>query len=373
MNNNNFPNAYHCNGKKYHNIYQAFDESIKSKDFIHYRISEDFLRAVSNVKINDITTELTHKLIIDKLKWCRKKYNKIVLSYSGGLDSTTILQLAMENKIYIDTVFTQLPSLTGDETLNAEYLPGVNYAKQFEGTLIGEVVVQTITTDDLEFHKIPNWYKDPSMLTGDLIPLRPWHRMYMLKPYYEQDGIVIVGLEKPQLRYKDGKFYRFVLDAGISDAGAIPNIFHFYLDANDPSLFVAMTLHFRNQFGNDLSDWRTVDDRKEFIWRATMEKINKAGYRYASEQAGLQQMSKNPFDGKSLKNRLFVKELYKLGRADVYESYMNSHNEIKEQYQPHGLVDVQDGITKAVGRYSQFLTIHENYLEYGNQPIQIPQ
>ena len=84
-------------------------------------------------------------------------------------------------------------------------------------------------------------------------------------------------------------------------------------------------------------------------------------------------MSKNPFDGKSLKNRLFVKELYKLGRADVYESYMNSHNEIKEQYQPHGLVDVQDGITKAVGRYSQFLTIHENYLEYGNQPIQIPQ
>mgnify|MGYP003310887469 FL=1 len=56
------------------NIYQAFDESIKSKDFIHYRISEDFLRAVSNVKINDVTTELTHKLIIAKLKWCRKNY-----------------------------------------------------------------------------------------------------------------------------------------------------------------------------------------------------------------------------------------------------------------------------------------------------------
>ena len=67
----------------------------------------------------------------------------------------------MDNKIYIDETWTVLVSLKKDKEGDKEYLPGLAYAKQFEGTLIGKVTTITPNIKDQLFRTIIDWWKNP--------------------------------------------------------------------------------------------------------------------------------------------------------------------------------------------------------------------
>ena len=205
-----FQSHYDVGGHKFANIFQAFDRSIETGQFCYYKIDQNWIDAVQSVKINQQPTrETLQDLYCRKLKTLRNKFNKIVLAYSGGTDSHTILDIAIKNKIYIDEVFIEFPGvmeLTKDKTVNREHILALSFAKKHLRKDIGNIKVINWAKQDYDYLDVENWWKDSRYYQHNKIKVRPCWAVFASEYYKNLDGVVITGHEKPGIRFKNNKF-----------------------------------------------------------------------------------------------------------------------------------------------------------------------
>ena len=277
----------------------------------------------------------------------------------GGTDSWNILKICEKNDIFIDEVMCCLVSFDGNRKSNIEYLPALQYAKQLEKTVIGNLILKTPTKEDLSFIDDPDWYKNTN---GPSIPQRPMI-FNIARDYLNRDDryITLTGLEKPSIKIENGQVFWTSIDHLLGEWMGINNHCPLWLDKSNPELIVAMTYGFvdnlpQHYFKNDgfytydnLQD-KNLENKLLNFWNLKTEKTW-LNHHY---------IGKRPFDD-NLKNRYFKKEVREIGREDFIIKWKQDIKKIYNTYKkiPYGLIKNNDKI-HTVGRFCQKIPIFQD-------------
>ena len=358
-----FYQKYKSGDKEFHNLFQALDYSKETGHHVHYQFDKEFIQSISGCKKpTNITNDLIPSLMVKGLKQIREKHTKVRLALGGGTDSWTILKLCLANDIYLDEVVTGLVSFSGNVRADLEYLPGIKYASQYEGTKIGKVKTISPTQKSLEFIDDPEWFKK---IGGPLLPIRPFFtQLGESLMNSDTDCANITGLEKPTVLVKDGKPYFTQMDVkAIGEWMHIKNHYPLFYDKNNPELIVAMTYALVESLPDIKQDgiyeYESIQDKKikDKILRLFGTRVEKAWLNYHF-------LGKAKFNLNS-KARHFIKELPKIGMHDYISKWYASMKRIHELYKdvPYGTQSDGKNV-KPIGRFCQMIPILSHSFGY---------
>lgn len=151
-------------------------------------------------------------LEIQHCEYLRKKYKTLVLFYSGGVDSHTVLENFLENKIpldYICVCYVKEPQLT----FNKDTQLAIEYLRQNESRLMGAKILYTSKLNHNEGNSIFNYKGDITQINFQLRFHHAGHRHVLKNRYpdvYEQiikNGCIITGVNKPYVYYDSENGY----------------------------------------------------------------------------------------------------------------------------------------------------------------------
>ena len=359
-----FQSHYDVGGHKFANIFQAFDRSIETGQFCYYNLQPEWIEQIHSIQLQEsINVNRLHSIYADQLQTLRQKYKKLVLAYSGGTDSHTILDIALKNNIFIDEVFIEFPGMLGisnNNIVDKESIDAYNFVKNISQKKIGKLKILKRTIEDYNYLNVENWWKNEKYCQDNLIRLRPFWGTWVSKYYENIDGIVITGHEKPRLRYKNNKFYFFLTDTS-SEYKIIKNCLPFFLQ---PKIVVPYTYLVYEKIKDRLDYFTPVKDRHDFFWH-----IPKNNIKTFYESCGmifLSEDSKNYADKPkwgchlNFKNQGILNGLEKNGHKDVKKKLLKTHKEVFEAYSGHDHLVESDGtFVKTVERYSQMFELND--------------
>lgn len=359
--NTNFHQWYVCADKKYYNIWQAYEKNkydlINGFKHIDYIIDNELISVLQNIKKTKTDPIYIQSLIIDRLKKIRKQYQTVRLLYSGGTDSFSILKIAIENDIFIDETITHLVSFTNNPKCNIEYLWGIKYAKQYEGTHIGKVNVINPNKKDIDYYHNQQWWLDDSIVRGSPLWLRGQNICKYLPAKPNHSTITITGHDKPTFFVDNKNIFWCILDNPISEYMGIDSIYHIFCDKNNPELIASQTYAFLDACPNLQNGYINIDC---FDTYKRLELIVKLGL-FSTGKPYLDKalIGKKSFNT-SLKNTNFLKELKNLNQK-TYSAIYDSHLEIFDRYKdiPYG-VHFKNNFVESVGRFSQKIPIYQD-------------
>jgi hypothetical protein len=357
-----FETYYQCGDKQFHNIFQAFREQKETKHFPKFVLDRDLISRIANAKKpKNLDSKYLRDLMISRLKYLRKKYNKLKIGYSGGTDSYTILRLCVDNDIYIDETITQMSSIKKDVRTNLEYYAGVSLAKKYEGTLIGKCTELHPTEKDLEFVDDPDWFYDDKIITGPTIPFRVYSTPNIIQQAIKSDNdtIMLMGYEKPRFLVEDGKLYWTVIDSSVGEIMGQDNTVPFFLDKDNPELVVALAYATLGKMdvnkallNNQLIGFHSLDHKKQ------IELLDSCGfYKTPHHFINVGLLGKTLFNF-NRKSQRFFSELQKNNKQDYIEKIYSTHKKISDLYSdlPYS-VESHGNLVKSVCRYSQKLEV----------------
>jgi len=360
-----FKTYYQCGDKKFHNIFQAFREQKKTKHFPKFVIDQELLSALANItKPKTLDAKYIRGLMISRLKYLRKKYNKLKIAYSGGTDSYTIMRLCVDNDIYIDETITQMSSIRNNLRTNLEYYTGLQLAKKYEGTLIGKCTELHPTDADLEFVNDPEWFYNEKLITGPSIPFRVYSVPNMIEQAIgsEENTIVLMGYEKPSFLVEDGKLYWTQIDSSVGEMMGQQNTIPFFLDKENPELVAALAFAVLEKIDvnqalskNQLIDFHFTNHKKQ------IELLDHCGlYKTPHHFINVGLLGKTVFNF-NRKSQRFFNELQNNSKQEYINKIYDTHKRISDLYSDlsYGL-EFDGNLVKSVGRYSQKLEIDQS-------------
>ena len=361
--NTNLKQWYTCANTKYFNLWQAYEEHhedlVQGKALVTYNIDTELLEALKGFPRPNTDPMYIRSLMVKQLKHLRKKYNKLRLLYTGGTDSHTILKLALENDIFIDETITYLVSFVGTPKVDIEYLNGVKFAKQHAPHSIGKVTVIQPEIDSMRYYYNEDWYMDLNVVKGCPFWLRGQY-VHKFLPEADASTITLVGTEKPQVNYNNGKLSWCILDDPMSEYMDTDSIYHFFCDKNNPELLVSQLYAFIDTAKNFKQGHNFIDD---FDGKTKIQCLQNIGcYLTGKDYIDKAMIGKKTFY-KSMKNKMWIKELIRIGHKSLLDLIYESHEKIYQAYKdiPHG-VEYENGFVKSVGRYSEKIAINPDAL-----------
>lgn len=219
-----FPFYWECDDYKFDNknLSRWYEkESGKWASFVCPHLS----RLKSNLANTSIDMNADYNA--EFLKKLRSKYENIVLWFSGGYDSVTILQTAIDNNIQIDEVLSMIVGSSIDHECNREikhcaipYIEQCGYQDKFH-----------LLDNDWEF--LTEKYADPYSIfigsTDSTFPLSfgPLQRI-TIRHGIKYDACYIKGADKPSLLYYKGRWYQYCLDQVINGEINFPGMLYFW-------------------------------------------------------------------------------------------------------------------------------------------------
>lgn len=242
----------------------------------------------------------------ERARQLRDKYDYVVLMFSGGADSTNVLQMFVHHNIFIDeiitiTVLDGTPNSTTSE-VNAE---AVHTAKPMLDLLVknNPTYAQTkITLLDLgrkvspllnSFNGFDYWYQDTNYWYN------PWGRLqaniYDLEPRLKniaetKEVCVVFGCDKPGVKVIDNKFHFEFRDTSVTSVHSSPrhqwraikgqNVEFFYWTPDFPQLVVKQAHTVVNYARNVRPEW--IDDFFVKSWdgRSDLGELASPNYKY---------------------------------------------------------------------------------------------
>jgi hypothetical protein len=169
-------------------------------------------------------TESLDELYRRRAQQLRDQYKKIAICYSGGYDSTNIINTFLENKLFIDEViivgaFSKDKQAGSDENHNGEiYYNAFPKLKELDPRTKVTIIDYTTLWDKLELVK----QYDVELLSNLNTHYSPHHWFwYQLSEftYNKEDTAIIWGCDKPLVFKKNNKFYHHFSDAAATSYG----------------------------------------------------------------------------------------------------------------------------------------------------------
>ena len=212
----------------------------------------------------DWTIEPPHSLdyyYLEQAKRIRDKYDYVILCYSGGYDSTNVLETFYYNNIKLDKIvvagaFDQDTAEMSDENHNGEiYYNAIPYVKELGLENILQVIDYTKLFDDTNNFSILNQNQNWIDLCGPWFSPHNWFwydiEKYVVPEEYKNKKVAIIfGKDKPSLFFSnDGK--QLLAPNGNMRLNG-------FLFRDTPVLSYASTDYKRNLYGNI--------ERVDFYW-----------------------------------------------------------------------------------------------------------
>lgn len=189
-------------------------------------------------------SESISELYRQRAQSLREKYSKIVIMYSGGYDSHNMLMSFLDNNIPVDGVcnFYNSFSHEHDDVINEEWniqtCPRMQQLKTKHPELDFFRIDTSINSLNMIDWHADDWrYLGRGSLNPSSLGLSYLHTLLPAK--YQADGTVILfGLDKPRVRYKDGRFIfnfmDFIRPPFLQDS----KIEYFYWSPDCPQLII---------------------------------------------------------------------------------------------------------------------------------------
>ena len=267
-------------------------------------------------------------LEIGHCEYLRKKYKTLVLFYSGGVDSNTILEHFIKNKIPLDYICvcyvkeSQLP-------FNKDTQLAIENLKKNESKLMGAKILYTNKLDHNEGNSIFNYKGDITKINFQLRFHHASHPIQLKKRYpdvykkVEDNGCIITGVNKPYVYYDETNGYHmYHVDRDDENWGQ-PYLEMFWLGSN-PALQIKQC-HLAKK-------WLIKNNRKSTnsIYKGDDEKM----FWDLNQSIGRKSMNtyfhKKHCFGEKIEDQYFSQEYGKNWHNQYYANYFNIFKKTKE-------------------------------------------
>ena len=197
-------------------------EAIKSKQHPTFESPESYKDFDFSIE----PEQSFYSLLVQEAKTIREKYPKVRLWYSGGCDSSLILDVFTKNNIHLDEIHLAKSGIKeADFEFDNFALP---YLNKLELTNTKIVIHEPTIKDYYKFYENKNWVEDFAKVHPQNFQYHfRLHYINEVNSLYGDDFINIRGKEKPNVIYINGKYYTYFLDVDIEDQ---PLQINFYID-----------------------------------------------------------------------------------------------------------------------------------------------
>ena len=353
-----FDTHYLCGDKKFHNIFQAFDEQKRSGCFPEFVVDHELITRLGKLeRPADCSRSRLQKLMVGRLKELRTRYNKLKVAFGGGTDSYTIVKLCVDNDIYIDETITLLASQYGNVRTNIEPWAGLKSIRKFLGRHIGKITEVYPAPHEIEYANDPYWFLKLENCRGPNLQHRYqcFGETIAKSMANQTDSIMLTGHEKPYLRSQGGRLYWYVSDSGVGMVSGIENTIPFFIDKENPELVTTLAYAYLDAHTSKHKikegDYITYDTSQNRDKNQILEQIGFHRTPYNFVNWSLMGKAQYNLTRKDLR---FHKECNNLGKSYIVKNILNTHQRIKKLYGnlPHAL-ETNGELVKPVGRISQ--------------------
>jgi hypothetical protein len=216
---------YTEDGTKFYSKLEAIEYSKNNNQKLSFYFHDDVYSKVDWKK--ELKEDLSYYYKQQALR-LREKYDYLVLAYSGGYDSTNILETFVQNNIKLDKIvvvgaFSKDSSWGVDENHNGEiYHNAIPYLKQLNLINITEVIDYTDYLTDENYKNLSiykygsNWvYEIGSFFSVHNFFWRDAEKILTPKEWSQKKVGFIFGLDKPNLDDFDGEVSFCFTDAPV--------------------------------------------------------------------------------------------------------------------------------------------------------------
>lgn len=202
-------------------------EASRTKQDLHYYFHQDVFNSVNWKKD---TEKSLKQLYEERARRIREKYDRVVLLFSGGIDSTTVLESFLNQGLQVDEIVTTWSVKAAEEWALPEanrnpenYIGEWNYCIQPRLQKLKDSHPNIkITIIDSTYDILNDVYSDEDFFIFDSYHNLPgMNRWSPLVKYIEQvcadneNTVILLGLDKPQFMYEDGNLYLYFLDVNM--------------------------------------------------------------------------------------------------------------------------------------------------------------
>jgi len=204
-----------ANGEKYRNMWQAYEQLEGTPHNVQPIVENSTFENLKGLKINDnidYETELLQKIF--------KEYDNTCLLYSAGVDSHTIAVLAKKNNLQFDKILTLCNGMDKKSPLN-DFQVNNDSKRFFSANDRVEIFYPSIEFYEKAIMTPKWWLHTPKLLLSS-------HNKLLFTDHYDPDTLYVSGKEKPNLLYKDKRWYLFFTHTTFIDNGHLPNNLYFF-------------------------------------------------------------------------------------------------------------------------------------------------
>ena len=303
----------------------------------------------------DWGTEPKDSIIDLESKHCehlRKKYDTLVLCYSGGVDSNTVLQRFIDNQIKIDYICVWYTK-DKDAHYNKDVQLAIQHLQANKDKLLGAEILFAEKLDHNEGNSIYNFQHNIINTNWQLRFHHIGHELNLKTRYPDvyrkvlQNGCIITGSNKPYV-YNDKKgFYMQHVDYDDENWGQ--PLLEMFWQGEDPTLQIKQC-HLAKQWliKNNMTDTNKIykSENTDTFWnlnssfgRQSMDKFfyTKNCFGETVEDKYFSQHYNSTWG-----NSYFANHFANWRQTDSYDNlaqvvnYLNQHPKFVEQYKVHG-------------------------------------
>lgn len=298
------------------------------------------------------------------LEYLKSKYNKVNLFFSGGADSLTILETAINNNIVIDNIFCQTCDDINLECNREIRQCALPVLEKYKGKFGSYEIVSTSFDDQAN-----RYSSDLSFFTESLATVIPFRLDRESYPSYKlrEDICYLKGADKPQIVRHGKKWYAVLIDNQTCDNKRNPNMKAFWFDQMNIKSYIKDALLYREYLlSADLVNQTALQFFKpnqdpnvgDILGRSKVHNFDK-------------QMPKNIPNTKyrSSKNIQRMADAINNGRMDVLVNYFTAMKKFSELIPKYGHNDGFESLN-SMGKFAWFIDIDS--LEVFTQQELIP-
>jgi len=351
---------YEADGYKFHNRNLALLYETTQKSYVTF-VDKNTDAIRNNLTNTIISVENNYNL--DYLRLLSKQFQSVNLFYSGGADSTTILETAIKNNIPIDNyyclTFDDISLESNREILNCALPVLEKYNLNYKILSCSFDYHLKNYADDMAFFKINGCVWVPFRSPLDKHP----------GINYKVNECYIKGADKPQLVKYNNNWYACLIDTAIAADNKNKNVKWFWFDSDNIKSYVKDSLVYREYLKT--SNMIDRSNHLQFFKPTQDPKLNNLLGR--SDVANYKmQLLKNLPDKKYRSSKAIqrIADVAKSSRHDILVNYYNAMDNFSKLLPEFGH---KDGFTRYhnTGKFAWFIDLDS--LEVFTQKELIPE
>lgn len=224
----NYYGHYEVGTEKYLSKIKAILEAERTQKEVKFILYDDVYK-----KLNwEIEPSQTLEQLYAARAWeLRNRYDHLVLHFSGGADSTNILETFIRNNIRLDEIFIRGPFAVVDKSITNNHAEN-NYAEIFfqsypiaeyvKNTFLPDLKITVVDTCDYTinyFKNNPDWFNFEVNPLNSFTPSVAWRADFdLVNTAFRKSTDLgkrvahMIGVDKPIVNYRNGNYYLRFLD-----------------------------------------------------------------------------------------------------------------------------------------------------------------